>query len=106
MPRHPPCLDPCWYLPHETPQVRGEGEQAGTLCGGSEAGMPMQHPCRGRGSHFACVISFAALLFPEEEAYGLSVSYRSHGRKDEENEGFKKEITKRRAIFSHLNPAL
>lgn len=78
------------------PQGEGRGRtlrhflQGGAL----KQGCPRSIPRRGRGSRFACVISFAALLLPEE-AYGLSVSSRSRGRKDEE---FKKEITKKNYI--------
>lgn len=44
--------------------------------------------------------------FLPEEAYRLSASSRSHRRKEEDKEGFKKKITKRKTVISNPNLTL
>lgn len=86
------------------PLVWGTGRRC---CEGTHRlwGRGFSSPAQEVASRFACVISTAAPFLPEE-ACRLSASSRSHWRKEEDKEGFKKKITKRKTVISNPNLAL
>lgn len=104
--RQRPGLDRCWYSGCQAPPVWGTSRhclQGHGLWGrGGPAAAALQ---RRRPPDLPVSLVRPVPLLPEE-AYRLSAGSRSHWRKEEDKEGFKKKITKRKTVISNPNLAL
>lgn len=101
-----PGLVQCWYSGCQALPVWGTGRhclQGHGLWGrGGPAAVALQ---RRRPPDLPVSLVQQIPLLPKE-AYRLSGSSRSHWRKEEDKEGFKKKITKRKTVISNPNLAL
>lgn len=101
-----PGLDQRWYSGCQALPVWGTGQrrlQGHGLWGrGGPAAATLQ---RRRSPDLPVSLVRQAPLLPRE-AYRLSANSRSHWRKEEDKEGFKKKITKRKTVISNPNLAL